>query len=141
MNLVNLGSMELKYVSLSMIDHVAGGQIYGVMEGSVYGERLNGTLSLTNLAQRRPDNVNLPALRGTLSTDDGATVWVELDGIAMLRASDSARIFVTTCRFLTSDDRYLWLNTVLGAVEGVLDQVAVGGFARCQLFQCEATIE
>ena len=56
-------------------------------------------MRLTNLAQQLPDNVNLPTLRGLLSTDDGAVVWVELDGVATLRPEDGARVFVTTCRF------------------------------------------
>ena len=42
------------------------------------GEKLRGTIHLTNLAQRRPDNVNVPALRGLLDTDDGAKVLSNL---------------------------------------------------------------
>ncbi len=43
----------------------------------------------------RPDNVNLPTLRGLLTTDDDAAVWVELDGLATLRSEDEPRVFVT----------------------------------------------
>ena len=41
-------------------------------EGSLAGDRLHGTLTLTDLARRRPDNVSLPIRRGLLTTDDGA---------------------------------------------------------------------
>jgi hypothetical protein len=75
-----------------------------------------------------------------LTTDDGAPVWVELDGIATLRPEDGARVFVTTFRFRTGDERYAWLNTTLGLLEGVLDTVGPGGAARGRLHGCEATI-
>lgn len=140
MELVELSDVELTYVTLESVDYDAGGQLYGTMEGSLSGERLSGTLQLTNLAARRPDDVNLPTLRGTLDTDDRARVWVELDGIATLRAEDQARVFVTTFRFRTGDERYAWLNTTFGVLEGVLDTVGVGGRARGRLYGCTPTL-
>jgi hypothetical protein len=140
MELVKLATLQLTYTALEALDFGSGGQLYGTMDGSLAGDRLSGTLKLTNLAPRRPDNVNLPTLRGLLTTDDGASAWVELDGIATLRANDNARVFVTTLRFRTGDERYGWLNTVFGVVEGVLDSVGVGGVARGELFECRATV-
>jgi hypothetical protein len=140
MDLAELGAVELTYTSMDNLDFGSGGQIYGTMEGSVTGERLDGTLHLTNLARRRPDNVNQPTLRGLLRTRDGARAWVELDGVATLRRDDGARVFVTSCRFQTSDERYAWLNSVFGVLEGVLDVVEVGGSARGRLFECRATL-
>jgi hypothetical protein len=135
-----LADVELTYTSLESLDYPSGGQLYGTMEGSVTGERLSGTLRLTNLAARRADDVNLPALRGVLTTGDGAAVWVELDGMATLRQADQARVFVTTFRCRSGDDRYSWLNTMFGVLEGILDSVGVGGVARGQLFECEASV-
>ena len=140
MNLVPLGDVELKYASLDALDYGAGGQLYGTMEGWLRGEEVRGELRLTNLAARRPDNVNLPTLRGVLATDDGAAIYVELNGIATLRAQDGARVFVTSLAFRTGDTRYAWLNTVFGMLEGVLDAVAVGGTARGRAYRCEPTI-
>ncbi len=140
MELVELGRLELEYVSLESLDYGAGGQLYGTMDGRLSGERLNGALRLTNLAGRRADNVNLPTLRGVLTTDDGAAIWLELDGVATLRPSDEARVFVTACRFRTGDERYAWLNSVFGVLEGVLARLAVGGGARGRLFECRATV-
>jgi Protein of unknown function (DUF3237) len=140
MELVELGELELTYTSLDSVDYGSGGQLYGTMEGRLAGDRIAGALRLTNLAPRRPDNVNLPTLRGLLATDDGATVWVELDGIATLRPSDDARVFVTSFRFRTGDERYAWLNTVFAVLEGALDAVAVGGEARGRVFECRATV-
>jgi hypothetical protein len=138
--LVDLAELELTYTSLESLDYASGGQLYGTIEGRLVGERVTGELRLTNLAARRADNVNLPTLRGVLTTDDGAAVWVELDGIATLRPSDDARVFVTSCRFRTGDERYSWMNTVVGVLEGVLDAVAVGGTARGRIFECRASL-
>jgi hypothetical protein len=140
LNLAELGSFELRYTSLESLDFEPGGQLYGTMDGRLAGDRLQGALRLTNLAPRRPDNVNLPTLRGLLTTDDGAAVWIEMDGIATLRPADNARVFVTSCRFRTGHERYAWLNTTLGLVEGVLDAVGVGGLARGLIYECRATV-
>ncbi len=135
-----LATVVLTYTTLDALDYGSGGQLYGTMEGSLAGQRLGGTMSLTNLAPRRSDNVNLPTLRGVLTTDDGAVAWVEIEGIATLRPHDDARVFITSVRFRTGDDRYGWLNTVFGVLEGVLDSVGVGGIARGNLFECRATV-
>lgn len=141
MKLSKLADLELHYTSLEALDYDAGGQLYGTMDGRAVGERVSGSLRLTNLAPRRSDNVNLPTLRGVLTTDDGAAIWTELDGIATLREADGARVFVTGCRFRTPDPRYRWLNTTFGVLEGVLDKVNVGGVARAALYACHATID
>src|SRR5918999_229561 len=140
MDISSLAAVELTYTAMESLEYPSGGQLYGTMEGSLVGDRLSGTLRLTNLAPRRPDNVNLPTLRGVLTTEDGARAWVELDGLATLRPEDGARVFITTCRFRTGDERYGWLNTLFAVVEGVLDSVGVGGVARGQLFACHATL-
>lgn len=140
MELVDLGELSLRYTSLRSLDFEPGGQLYGTMEGRCDGERLAGEVHLTNLAPRRPDNVNLPTLRGILTTDDGVSVWIELDGVATLRESDGARVFTTSCRFRVGDPRYAWLNTTLAVVEGTLDAVRVGGVARARIHECRPTI-
>ena len=140
MELVEVGEVDLEYTALEALDYGADGQLYGTMEGRLSGERLSGTLRLTNLAARRADNVNLPTLRGILTTDDGATVWIELDGVATLRPSDQARVFVTAFRCRTGDERYGWTNTLVGVLEGVLEVVGVGGRARGRLFECRPTL-
>lgn len=141
MQLVKLGSVRLTYTALDSLDFGSGGQLYGTLDGSLTGDRLTGTMKLTNFAPRRADNVNLPTLRGLLTTGDGVHVWVELDGIATLRPDDSARVFVTSVRFRTGHERYRWLNEVFGVLEGILDSVGVGGVARGELFECCPTVE
>ena len=140
MNLVPLADVELQYTSLESVDYGAGGQIYGTMEGRLNGEELSGNVHLTNLAPRRPDNVNLPALRGLLTTDDGASIYVEMNGIATLHPADQAKVFVTSFTFRTGDPRYAWLNTVFGVLEGALKSVAVGARARGRAYRCDPTV-
>ena len=140
MDLVEIGDVDLTYTSIELLTFGGEGQIYGGMEGRLRGERLSGDLRLTNLARRRPDDVNLPTLRGILTTDDEAAVWVELDGIATLRAGDGARVFVTACRFRTDSAQHAWVNTVVGVLEGVLDTVGVGGKAHGRIHECRATL-
>jgi hypothetical protein len=67
-------------------------------------------------------------------------VWLELDGVATLREADRARVFVTSVRFRTGDERYAWWNTAIAVLEGILDAVQVGGRARGQLLECRATV-
>ncbi len=140
MDLMPLCDMVLRYTQLASVDYGTDGQIFGRMEGTVTGERLSGTIQLTNLAPMRSDNVNMPTLRGLLTTGDGAAIYVTLDGIANLRPSDNARVFTTSLTFRTGDERYRWLNTVFGVLEGVLDTVGVGGVARGAAYECRPTI-
>jgi hypothetical protein len=51
MELIPLGEVELRYTSLASVDYGAGGQFYGTMESWLQGD----------------------ALRGLLTTEDGAT--------------------------------------------------------------------
>jgi hypothetical protein len=140
MELVELGQVELTYRTLGSLDFGVDGQLYGTLEGTLVGDRLSGTIELTNLAPRRADNVNLPTLRGVLTTSDSASIWLELDGIATLRELDDARVFVTSFRMRCGDARYGWVNTVWATLEGVLDSVGVGGVARGRVFECLPTI-
>jgi hypothetical protein len=140
MELTPLCDLALRYTTLESLDYGAGGQLFGTMEGEVTGERLRGTLKLVNLAPRRADNVNLPTLRGLLTTDDGATAFVDINGMALLRPSDNARVFVTSLTFRTGDARYSWLNTLFAVLEGVLDTVSAGGAATGRAYECQATV-
>jgi hypothetical protein len=107
----------------------------GEIEGTVKGDRLSGTLKLVNVPPKRPDNVNCPTVRGVLSTGDGAKVYVEMNGIALLRAADKARVFTTSLGLRSGDARYAWVNNVFGLVEGVLDSKMDKAQARA--FLCE----
>jgi Protein of unknown function (DUF3237) len=135
MNLSPLCEMEMDYTWTDFVDYGVGGQYVGTLEGTVKGDRLRGTLKSVNVPAKRPDNVNCPAFRGIIVTDDGAKIYFEFNGIALLRPEDKARIFTTSLSLRTGDARYSWLNEVVGVVEGILntttDQAIVRAFT-CQ---------
>ncbi len=84
MKLTPLGEMDLTYVGLSLdfVEYGVGGQYYGAMEGTWRSDRISGNLRLTNIAEKRADNVNAPTLRGVLRTDDEATMFGEMNGLS-----------------------------------------------------------
>ena len=135
MNLEPLCEMDLHYTWVDYIDYGAGGQYVGTLEGVARGDRLRGTVKFVNVPAKRPDNVNCPTLRGVLQTEDGAKIYVELNGIALLRAEDNARIFTTSLSLRAGDARYGWVNTAFGVVEGILNNTTDEAHVRA--FVCQ----
>ena len=86
MHFTPLGEMDLTYVgpSIDFVEFGAGGQYYANMEGNWTGDRISGRLRLTNTPAKRPDNINVPTIRGILDTADGAKIFVEMNGLAEL---------------------------------------------------------
>lgn len=138
MNLTPLCEMEMDYTWIEFVDYGAGGQYVGTLEGTVRGARLRGTLKVVNVPPKRPDNVNCPAMRGIIQTEDNAKIYVELNGIALLRSEDNARVFTTSLTLRTGDPRYAWVNTILGVVEGALNTTTDRALARA--FACENSL-
>jgi hypothetical protein len=141
MKLTPLGEMDLVYVGpMAFVDYGVGGQYYADMEGTWRSDRISGSLRLTNIAQKRVDNVNTPTLRGVLETGDGATMFVEMNGLSQIE--DGGRVFVSSLTLRTAHPEYQWVNTLFGAVEGELygpprpNELR----ARCRVYACEATI-
>ena len=92
MNFTPLGDIDLTYLpGVTLVDYRIGGQYYGDMEGTWHGDRISGKLRLTNIAQKRADNVNTPTLRGVLETEEGATMFIEMNGLSILIHPGHAR--------------------------------------------------
>lgn len=135
MKLAPICEMQMRYTWIDYVDFGVGGQYVGTLEGTVTGDRLRGTVKSVNVPARRPDNVNCPAFRGIIYTDDEAKIYFEFNGIALLRPEDKARVFTTSLSLRSGDARYAWVNETVGTVEGVLntttDQMIVRTYA-CQ---------
>ncbi len=142
MKFTPLGEMDLTYVgpSLDFVEYGVGGQYYAAMEGTWHSDRISGKLRLTNIAQKRSDNVNTPTLRGVMRTDDGATMFVEMNGLSQIQAG--GRVFIASLILRTAHPDYQWVNTLFGVLEGELygpprpHEVR----AHCRVYACEATI-
>lgn len=135
-----LGKMDLVYVGpMTLVDYGVGGQYYSDMEGTWQSDRISGKLRLTNIAQKRSDNVNTPTLRGVLETEDGATIFVEMNGLSQILGG--GRVFVSSLTLRTAHPEYQWANTLFAVVEGELygpprpNELR----ARCRVYACEAT--
>jgi hypothetical protein len=141
MNFTPLGEMDLTYVpGMTLVDYGIGGQYYAAMEGTWHGVRISGKLRLTNVAQKRPDNVNAPTLRGVLETDDGATMFVEMNGLSQIQ--EGGRVFVASLTLRTAHPSYQWVNTLFAVLEGELHGRPRANEiqAHCRVYACDATI-
>jgi Family of unknown function (DUF6176) len=142
MRLTPLGEMDLLYVgpSLDFVDYGVGGQYYAAMEGDWRSDRITGRLRLTNIAQKRVDNVNTPTLRGVMETADGAAFFVEMNGLSQIQ--EGGRVFVSTLTLRTVHPEYQWVNTLFAVVEGELHGPPKPNefSAHCRVYACEATI-
>jgi hypothetical protein len=142
MKFTPLGEMELLYVGpgLDFVDYGVGGQYYAAMEGEWRSDRITGRLRLTNIAQKRVDNVNTPTLRGVMETTDGAVFFVEMNGLSQIQ--DGGRVFVSSLTLRTAHPEYQWVNTLFAVVEGELHGPPKPNEfrAHCRVYACEATI-
>ena len=105
-----------------------------IAEGTVSGERLNGTLLSGggDWVVLGTDGWGHVDVRGQIGTDDGAFIYAHYTGLLELNeatvnavttgsATDwSDQYFRTTPRFETADERYSWMTTNLFVAEGHL---------------------
>lgn len=141
MEFTPIGEMDLTYEPGNvLVDYGTGGQYYGVMVGTWRGGPASGRLRMTNVAHKRPDNVNTPTLRGILETEDGATMFVEMNGLSQIEGG--GRVFVAALTLRTGHPDYAWVNTLLAVVEGELHGRPKAGEVRaqCRVFACRPTI-
>jgi hypothetical protein len=84
MRLERIGKLELAYTDIDTeFPFADGGQVYGILKGTLETDGLRGRLHTTNLARQRPDGTFTPKLRGILTTPDGATVFFAMDGLSV----------------------------------------------------------
>jgi hypothetical protein len=96
-----------------------------LVDGRCHG-RLAGTLRAANFPRRRADGVLTPDFRGAIETDDGATVLFAWHGYGLTRDAGERRL-VGSVTHLAGDERYRWLNDVVGVVSGQVEARRDGG--------------
>ena len=105
----------------------AGGVIvsaYGSEEGIAYGEgrgtatgRIEGTVVWSNYPRRRTDGRMLPNLRGLITTNDGASIVLELRGRTIFEGDEPGRQNLVGW-FESDHESYRWLNDLVCIAEG-----------------------
>jgi Protein of unknown function (DUF3237) len=107
-------------------EHGTEGQSFLIAEGRAEG-RLSARYRAANFPRRRVDGALEPEFRGVLETDDGAAIMLRWSGLAPL-ADDGARHLLGSMHHLSDDERYVWMNDRVFAVEGMVRPMANGGF-------------
>jgi hypothetical protein len=93
-----------------------GGQSFLIAEGRAEG-RLSARYRAANYPRRRADGALEPSFRGVLETDDGATILFHWEGLATMTPS-GMRQLLGMVQHVTDDQRYVWLNDRVCALEG-----------------------
>ena len=91
---------------------------YGEGDGTVTGPQLRGTVRWVNHPYRCSDGTTLPDAHGVIVTDDHALILFTLQGRAFLEHDTGRPVLATS--FEADDARYMWLNTTLCILEGVI---------------------
>lgn len=139
MKIENIGRLELTYTDIDVeLPYSEGGQVYGILTGSLEAGSLRGSIHATNLARQRPDGAYTPTLRGVLSTPEEVKVFFTMDGISIkdAKANPPRRIVTSGITLWSADSRYRSWNEVylVAEMEGrALGQSwgVVGNLYRC----------
>jgi hypothetical protein len=140
MHLDPLGEMELVYRDSSFGEKFIlarpfgseEGSGYGEGEGSIKGERINGTLRWVNHPHRRSDGSMLPDAHGVIKTVDGAMVLFAMQGRTVWVGETGRQLLSVT--FESQHERYKWLNNTYCVLEGAIDSVALK--MRSRVYAC-----
>ena len=139
MRLDLLGEMELIYRDSSfgekfILTRPFGGEEgsgYGEGEGTIKGERINGTLRWVNHPHRRSDGSMLPDAHGIIKTVDDAIILFAMQGRTVWVGEAGRQLLSVT--FESQDERYKWLNNTYCVLEGAIDSVALKMRSRVYL--------
>jgi hypothetical protein len=136
MRLEHVCDIELVYTSRLVIVRPYGseeGAGYGEGEGTVTGERLQGTVRWTNHPRRRGDGMSLADAHGIILTHDGARIVFALAGRAVFGERGRGGQLLSAL-FESDDERYLWLNDSFCVLEGAIDNQRPG--MRAHVYNC-----
>ena len=116
MTLDHIFDFDLRYEGEYVVVRPYGGQDgigYAAGTGRATGPRVTGDVRFSNNPRVRGDGVLLPALDGTIATEDGARIVFSSTGLGR-KAPDGRRFRAMLAMTLESDDeRYAWLNESL----------------------------
>ena len=98
------------------------GEYVGSGEGTVTGAQVRGAVYWTLFESQRPTACE-SNLFGVITTEDGAEIRFDTMGFFRRPYKDRPHLWITSAAvsFETDDDRYAWLNPLLGVWEGTFD--------------------
>jgi hypothetical protein len=114
------------------------GSGWGEGDGTITGDRLNGSVRWVNAPHRRSDGVMLPHAHGRIRTEDGALILFLLEGRTPLEGDEAGQQLLRVT-FEADDDRYSWLNTSFVVAEGVIRESPPGSehyVMHAELYRC-----
>jgi hypothetical protein len=136
MELTPLCSLALRYDGPFHLARPYGGESglgWGSGDGTVRGERLAGRIRWSNHPSRRGDGAMLPNVRGVISTESEAEVFLELSGRTVFDDAGGRQLVFAT--FESEDPAHAWLNAVICVGEGRIDPGTLE--ARIEISVCE----
>jgi hypothetical protein len=102
------------------------------LEGTVWGDKLRGSVTLSHHVRRESDGLTLRDAKGSVRTYDNAEVDFSLQGRTV--ATDAGGRELLAVLFSTTDPRYDWLNRAMCLLEGKF--VAESLLYRARVFSC-----
>ncbi len=98
------------------------GEYVGSGTGTVGGPKVKGTVHWT-LFEGQSETICESNLFGMIETDDGARIKFDTLGFFMRSDKHNPNQWVTSAavKFDTTDERYQWLNSILGVWKGEFD--------------------
>jgi hypothetical protein len=123
MRLKHLCDVELQYESDFHLVRPYGnesGTGWGRGGGTVTGDQLRGEYTWSNHPRRRGDGMMLPAVRGVVTTTEGAELILELSGRTSF-GPDGTGHQMMFALFESEHPAYTWLNDVVCLAEGRID--------------------
>ncbi len=120
MRLERIGKLELSYTDIDEeFPFAEGGQVYGILTGTLEAGDLRGTLHATNLARQRSDGGFTPTLRGILTTPEGVKVFFTMDGLSIKdpRAEPPRRMVTAGITFWSAEPKLRSWNEVFAVAE------------------------
>ena len=136
MELTPLCSLALRYDGPFHLARPYGGESglgWGSGDGTVSGVRLAGRMLWSNHPSRRGDGAMLPRVRGVITTETEAEVFLELSGRTVFDDAGGRQLVFAT--FESEDPAYAWLNSVICVGEGRIDPGTLE--ARIEISVCE----
>jgi hypothetical protein len=124
--LTHLFDLELKYTGQFPDAEAATGRVgdyIGSGQGTVRGPHIQGHVPRWDLYEEVNEAFCRSNLSGVIETEDGARIHSDTMGFFMVPDKAQPHLWTTSAavHFETKDERYVWLNAVLGVWEGTFD--------------------